>query len=336
MNNGIFPFYDGINLRDGKSKYYFMLLKRIFEGDYALEQVELCYCGRRELEVLSTQDRFALPFGTKICRYCGLIQLSPRISSRSLPNYYNEIYQGLILGDSCKELTTEDKAEDIYNYLEKYAIGNIKDKEITIIEIGCGSGVKLNGVAVLCGKNGIKVRALGCDYSASAKKMACARNIDCRLGNAASLIGEKADIVMLSHVIEHFVDIKAEFKVIKKLLNEGAYLYVEAPGVGDLINRKEYGYNYLIYSVMAHMYNFNLTSLRSVIEPLGFEFIAGDEYIHSIFRFNPSYCGKLDLSQNYTQVMAMLEAAENKRKKIALTYKSKIKNCIRTWIRGSR
>lgn len=326
-----FPFFSGVNLSCGKSKYYFMLLKNIFEGRYRLEHVKECYCGSSELEVLSTQDRFGLPFGTKICRSCGLIQLSPRLCAQSLPDYYNEIYRGLIFGESYDESDGRESflAHQIYKYLKKYAINKIIDRELTLVEIGCGTGFKLNQINEFCAKDGKKVRAIGCDYSAQAVKIASARNIECRVGNAASLSGEKADIVMLSHIIEHLIDIKKEFADIKKLMKAGSYLYVEAPGVGDLVNKVEYQYNYLLYSVMAHMYCFNLTSLRSVIEPLGFEFIAGDEYIRSIFVYNPSIRSGPDVSQNYNRVLSTLRAAEAKRRKIEMSAKVKFKNFLR-------
>lgn len=314
--SGFFPFSSGVNLRGVKSRYYFELLRRIFEGEYPLEHVTKCFCGSDDLELLSTQDRFALPFGTKICMACGLIQLSPRICAKSLPDFYNEIYYGLILGDDIRELSAVDRkmAASIYALLKKDVLFGAKGKEINVIDVGCGSGVRLKEIAFLAEADGIKIKGLGCDYSRCAVESAGKKSIDCRLGGVASLAGEKADIVILSHVLEHFIDIKAEFESINKLMHKESYLYVEVPGVEDLVNRAEYGYDYLLYSVMAHMYNFNLATLRSVIEPFGFRFIEGDEYIRSIFKFEPGHRPNLDLSQNYKRTMFSLESAEKKRK----------------------
>lgn len=318
INNraGFFPFTAGVSLRGVKRKYYFELLRRIFAGDYPLEHVTKCYCGCSDLEILSAQERFALPFGTKICISCGLIQLSPRICAKSLPNFYNEIYYGLILGGDIKELSSIDcrMARNTYELLRKDAIAVFSGEELKVIDIGCGSGVRLKEMIHLAKAEGIKLRGLGCDYSRRAVEISAKKNIDCRLGGVKSLEGEKADIVILSHVIEHFVDIKSEFESINKLMKKGSYLYIEVPGVEDLVNRAEYGYDYLLYSVMAHIYNFNLASLRSVVEPLGFEFISGDEYIRSVFRFNPGYRSSLDLSGNYKRIISALESAEKKRR----------------------
>lgn len=330
-HGGFFPFSTGVNLRGAKARYYFELLKRIFEGDYPIEHVTKCYCGCGDLEQLSVQDRFALPFGTRICMSCGLIQLSPRICAKSLPNFYNEIYYGLILGDGIKESSAIDRrmARNIYKILKKDAIADSGNKEVKVIDIGCGNGVRLKEIIRLAESDGTKIRGLGCDYSSCAVEIAAKKNIDCRLGGVASLAGEKTDIVILSHVIEHFVDIRAEFEAINKFMQKGSFLYVEVPGVEDLVNRAEYGYDYLLYSVMAHMYNFNLASLRSVVEPFGFEFIRGDEYIRSVFRFNPGHRPNLDLSGNYKRIISSLECAEKKRKILGSRRWLRLSNALR-------
>lgn len=325
--NGMFPFFKGIEMIETKKLYYFKLLKHIFDGKYHLEKVLRCYCSSTDLELLSIQDRFALPFGSKICKTCGLIQQSPRLSGKDLPDFYDEIYWGLILDLDKNEMSTVDRK--ILSYLDEYVLEKFKNKTATVIEIGCGSGLKLEEIKKLFEINHIQVNVLGCDYSENAIKKAKEKHIEVYKGGVNSLIGKTADIVILSHVVEHFNDIKAEFEEIKKLLKTESYLYIEVPGVGDLVNKSEYGYNYLVYSVMAHTYNFNLTSLRSVIEPLGFEFIAGDEYVRSIFCFNPSHRFAVDVSRNYEQTMSSIQKAEEKRMKIEMSNISKFKKLIR-------
>ncbi len=299
-----------------KKQYYFKLLKYIFDGKYHLQHIDHCNCGSEDLEVLSTLDRFALPFGTLICRRCGLIQLSPRLSEKDLPDFYEEIYWGLILGKNDDELSTgnKEKARIIYNFLLKNIDASIKNKEISLIEIGCGSGVKLEEIKKQFEGSSIKCKVIGCDYSQKAVEMAKKKNIKAVKGGIDSLSGQKADIVILSHVVEHFSNISNDFNEIKKLLNPEAYIYIEVPGVCDLLNKSEYNYDYLIYSVMAHMYNFNLTSLRSVVEPMGFRFIAGDEFVRSLFQFDPSGKPNVDFSNNYECTIRCLKRAEEKRK----------------------
>ncbi|MCX5782673.1 MAG: class I SAM-dependent methyltransferase [Elusimicrobia bacterium] len=314
-NTGLFASLNGMQIPEDKKKYYFKLLQNIFNGTYNLEHLNKCNCGSADLEVLSIHDRFSLPFGTLICRACGLIQLSPRLTEKDLPGFYEEIYWGLVLGENNDELSTGDSgmAIKIYDFMHKYLSESFKNKILSIIEVGCGSGVKLSEIKKQFARNGIQSNVIGCDYSENALSIARKKNIEVFQGGIESLIGKRADLVILSHVVEHFYNIKAEFEKIKGLLNKGAYVYIEVPGVCDLVNKSEYNYSYPIYSVMAHMYNFNLTSLRSVIEPLGFQFIDGSEFVRSLFLYDPSHKANVDISHNYEYTIQCLKAAENKR-----------------------
>ena len=326
----MFPLCNRVEITGTRTKYYFKLLKHIFDGKYQLEHVTHCYCGSTDLELLSIQDRFGLPFGTKICRACGLIQLSPRLCAQFLPSFYEEIYWGLILGESDCELATGNQytGRRICEYLQRHIIEKLK-RELVIVEIGCGSGINLEEIKKSFEKSGFQISVHGCDFSEDAVRMARERNIEVHKGGIDSLQGIRADIVILSHVVEHFVDIKGEFDKIKELLEKEGYLYIEVPGVCDLMNKREYDYNYLIYSVLAHIHNFNLLSLRSVIEPLGFKFIAGDEYVRSIFQYHPSHTANLDVSGNYLHILECIKQAERRRKiederrKKAIRYKVK-------------
>lgn len=337
-----FPFYYGFKLDPKRRRAYFTLLKYIFDGKYRLEHVNKCLCGSEDLEVLSVQDRFVLPFGTRICRQCGLIQTSPRLSFNDLPEFYEKIYYDLILGESIRDLMTvkPDSAEKVYEYLDGYVTRKEAGRRIEILEIGCGRGALLDRVRKLLEKDGITVDVCGCEPSEDASRMARGRGINVYKGAAESLAGKKADIAILSHVVEHFGDIKGELKKIKPLVKEGGYLYVEVPGVCYL---KDYDYNYIVYSAFVHNYNFNLLSLRSVIEPLGFKFIAGDEYVRSLFQYQPSHICNLDLANNYSTIINTLKQLEEKRQRMTssragrlITAASRIKSrLVRLLQRGS-
>lgn len=152
------------------------------------------------------------------------------------------------------------------------------------------------------------------------------KNIKVFKGGIESLTGKKADIIVLSHVVEHFTDVRREFEKIKRILNYGSYVYIEVPGVCDLKNKKEYNYDYQIYSIMAHIYNFNLTSLRSVIEPLGFKYISGNEFVRSLFQYDSASKPSIDFSHNYEYIIEHLKQAEKKRTgKLSITARIKRK-----------
>jgi SAM-dependent methyltransferase len=331
--NGIFPFFKGINLMYNKEYYYFKLLKKIFEGEYKLENIDRCFCGSTEIEVLSVQDRYGLPFGTKICKKCGLIFLSPRLSAENLQNFYDEIYWGLVLGDNQIPLATAvaGRGSSIFKFMKSNIDFSKYGKSPVLFEIGCGSGDKLDEIKSDAEKDGIKLIISGCDYSKSAVTIAKEKGYNIFEGGIESLFGEeKADLIILSHVVEHFIDLDGEFKKIQKILKPGSYTYIEVPGVCDLINKNEYDYNYLIYSILAHIHNFNLNSLKSVVEKYGFKFVSGNEYVMSIFQYNPDYIGNSDYSKNYDKILDSLKKCENYR----LEYLSRKEKSIKRKIRN--
>ncbi len=81
------------------------------------------------------------------------------------------------------------------------------------------------------------------------------------------------------------------------------------------------------------MYNFNLTSLRSVVEPCGFKFVAGNEYVRSIFQHNPDYVFDLDVSGNYSATLEYLKKLEERRRDYENTFEKRLKNKIRTFVK---
>lgn len=173
-NTGLFMSLGGMEISQEKKKYYFKLLKYIFDDKYHLETISKCMCGSRDLEVLSLHDRFTLPFGTLICRRCGLIQLSPRLSGKDLPNFYDEIYWGLIPGENNDELSTGDNemGAKIYDFIKEHVLPSMQNKTISIIDIGCGNGVKLHEIKRKFELDGVKCIASGCDYSQDAVNLA--------------------------------------------------------------------------------------------------------------------------------------------------------------------
>jgi hypothetical protein len=119
----------------------------------------------------------------------------------------------------------------------------------------------------------------------------------------------KADILILSHVFEHFPDLKQATAQIEKLIHNDSLVYIEVPGVVDLENKKEYLFNYQLYCVLAHTYNFSLLTLASVMLKQGLRLVEGDEYVRAVFKK-----GQLqDQSASaYEQVMGALQRAREK------------------------
>ena len=77
----------------------------------------------------------------------------------------------------------------------------------------------------------------------------------------------KRDLVLLIHVIEHFVSPKRALKQIRGLLKDDALLYIECPNIGAPFATFGRMFHF------AHIYNFTHNTLISMAKSAGFEVI---------------------------------------------------------------
>jgi len=279
------PLFDssGISLHGVRRDAFNKLNKKIYYGELKVEVVERCFCGDNDFRKLSKYDRFGLPFGTQICRSCGLITQTLRLTPDSLPLFYAEIYWPLIEGDYNPGFVTVPSDDQWLSYILNHI--SFDNSHIDIIEIGCGSGTRLAALKRELEARGMEVHATGCDYSESALSIARTKGIDIVLGGLEEVTAVGvADVVILSHVFEHLPDLNSATRELSKITNCDSIIYIEVPGVIDLENKREYLYNYQLYSVLAHTYNFSLQSLAMVMESGGFALVEGDEFVRSIFK----------------------------------------------------
>lgn len=117
---------------------------------------------------------------------------------------------------------------------------------------------------------------------------------------------EKYDLIILSHVFEHFLNIEGELNVIKNLLNESGELYLEVPGVFDIF--KSYASDFLSFLQNAHVYHFTLHSLQVVMARYGWEMVKGNEGIRSLFI--PNEFVSVESRNEYLSIVKYLKRME--------------------------
>ena len=275
----------GIPLSGVRRDAFNKLNKKIYYRELKIELVDKCFCGSEDFRELSQYDRFGLPFGTQICRSCGLTTQTLRLNPVSLPLFYDEIYWPLVMGSNNPDYLTAPKDNRWVSYILKHI--SSENSQLEVFEIGCGSGNRLASIKKEIEALGIGVHATGCDYSESALSVAQKKGIDIVHGGLEEIACTgKADVVILSHVFEHFPDLAMAIKRLSNIAHDDSIIYVEVPGVNDLENKREYLYNYQLYSVLAHTYNFSLKTLSMVLKTGGFSLVEGDEYVHAIFKKN--------------------------------------------------
>ena len=129
----------------------------------------------------------------------------------------------------------------------------------TVFEIGCGDGCNLLPF-YFAGKD-----VCGCDFDERCLDMGRGYGLNLLLGDISVLEAQKktADLIILSHVLEHFIDLNKALSRLRNLLSEGGYIYIEVPGIFNCARTRkksisEDGYsstnNFLAYLQCTHNY----------------------------------------------------------------------------------
>ncbi|HEX5579195.1 MAG TPA: class I SAM-dependent methyltransferase [Candidatus Limnocylindria bacterium] len=259
------------------------MLSKIASGEYPLEAVPRCVCGASGGIELAGHDRYGLPVGVLLCATCGLARTSPRLAAEVLGRFYQEDYHALHQSVETPEAGTalfrEGQGRAIADYLgDRPPLGSIR-----VADIGCGTGQVLREFQAALGPE--RVTAAGCEYAAAFVEAGRAAGSDIRQGGPETLLGSAPfDVVILSHVVEHFPDPVADLELIRRLGNERSLFYVEVPGLLTIDQKAEYAFRFDQYLTLAHTYHFTLSTLAATMARAGFTLIEGDERVRSIFR----------------------------------------------------
>ena len=316
---------NGMILNELQRKTFNEFNEAVYSGEIIIDEVKSCFCGSKDFELLSRFDRFGLPFGTQICKKCGLITQNRRINEKSMELFYDKYYWNLIAGKAIEiGFSTPPKIDDTTIFITDLV--DSKSKILNIFEVGVGSGDRISSLSDAFSKKGIEVNAYGCDYSEKALKAASNKNINTIKGgfDQISKFG-KADILILSHLYEHLPDLKKSLKQIDKLAHEDTLIYIELPGILDLQNKKEYMYNYQDYNVLAHTYNFSLDTLSYTLSTQGYGLVKGNEFIRAVYKKSTNI--KIDNSKNYERIINSLKLAFKR----DLEFDNKLNNPLRKY-----
>lgn len=251
-------------------------IKKLEKGSYKVSPTN-CYCGVKKDFLIANKDRYGIPLLTVMCMNCGLVRSNPYYTKETLSKFYENEYRSLYSGSNA---ATEDFFDhqisigrSIINYLEKKTGLSLNGKKV--FEIGTGAG------GILKAFKELGADVYGCDYGTEYLKRGASLGIKIVKGDSSSLekFG-KADLIVLNHILEHFLDIDSEITRLSKLLNSNGLVYISVPGLKSHI--KTYG-SLRNYLQNAHYYSFSLDSLTYLMGKFGYELVVGDEKIRAIF-----------------------------------------------------
>lgn len=246
------------------------VLAALADGTYALEDAP-CFCGGAELDLeIAERDRYGLPVRTVLCQHCGLLRTTPRMTAESTARFYDRDYRDLYTGPGNAESLFAGqvaRGRGLVNLLSK-----LLPKVDRVYEVGCGAGGLLLPFAEV-GKT-----VAGVDLGGEYLDVGRAHGLQLVQGNASALLaetGEPADLVLLVHVLEHYLDLRSAVHETCELIAPGGLLLVEVPGLASIAHG--YGGDILRYLQNAHTYHFTGATLGFVLRRCGLEVLACTE-----------------------------------------------------------
>ena len=261
---------DGVPIRKINEIQGRMISSFVSDERIGFTPVHQCtLCKSEKFVVVAEKDQFGIPLDTALCKRCGLVfsfdQLDDNGAKIFYTDYYRKIYEGV------------DGPTLDHSYYKRLFSGGIAvpkipkfiKKESVVLEIGCGGGWNL----VPYQKAGINYT--GFDYDEHMVNFGREKyGLNIHLGgvDAAREMGVKADLVILSHVLEHVTDPVLFLKDIGAVMKDGALLRITVPCLDYL---KYFGgsgtsFDFGLCLQNAHNFTFSERTLQMTLMKAGF------------------------------------------------------------------
>lgn len=272
------------------------------DGSIVFHKLDTCLCGGRNFDQVSTYDRYRIWQPVVLCRSCGLMFCQPRMADRTISWFYgSDVYRRLYNSKQVLPHTREmflARAKGSTRRLEAIRKVTDYDRVTTVGEIGCAAGWNLWAFH----QDGKRV--VGTDYSPELTEAGRNMGMDIRTGPIEQLNGERFDVLLFPHVLEHMPDPLGALKAAAQLLAEDGLLYVEVPDARDVC---------LGMFQSAHLWYFTPKRLQHLAAQAGLAPVAQDSYggVHFSITFRRQDNSPLpDLSGEYAMMRNIIAKFE--------------------------
>lgn len=284
------------------------VVDKISKGVYQFESVNCLQCGGDNYEPLSEMDRYGLYCPVSICRDCGLVQTSPRMTAGAYAEFYDSEYRQLYVGEPTvseeffkRQVSQGQKIDRFLSDLGWESYGNKK-----ILEIGCGAG----GILKYFRDRGAVVK--GCDLGTEYLDYGVSEyGLDLVHGSIEDIPKSfEPDLVLYSHVFEHVLDPVGELEKLRSLCSSRTKIYIEVPGIKNAV--KAYRSDFLRYLQNAHVTHFTARTLENILSLSGFKVNSINDYIQCYGFF--SRTGAKEVVSDYSSALKVFQRLELIRK----------------------
>ena len=242
---------------------------------YSFETVNCNLCGSKEYELISTKGKHGFPTNVVICKNCGLGYLNPRWDHQSYllfyQNDYDRYYRPLI-ADPLPVL--KDQVNPIEIRLRKLSL--LPKNPSRILDIGSGEGHNLIHFKSLF--QNCKLYAIEPSHDSQIHlKQFGVTIIEKDVSTSwESTHKNMFDIIIMRHVLEHFLDPLKIMSKVRTVLTSSGIVYIAVPNNLKPTHRLETSWFRNV-----HTFYFNKYSLKNLCLLVGLEIIElveGDKF----------------------------------------------------------
>ena len=289
------------------SENYYNFFSKYAKKNYKLINNN-CLCGFKNDILLSKTDRHCVEFTTVVCKKCGLIRAREYFRDVDVVDFYKNFYRTYNYSEDNKDVSPkkffdEQKKTSKYKFelLNKYKTKELKN--LKIVDLGGGIG----GVLDHFDKSN---ELFLFDFYDPYLNYANSKSIN-TIKSGLEGLTFKPDVLILSHVIEHWNNFEKEIKKLIKVQKIGETLnYIEFPGIDSIKEGRREG-DVLGDIHVPHVYYFTSYVFENIMNRYGFEKLYLDTHIKSIFIYTGK---KTKLKNYYEQCYKDLLEAEKARK----------------------
>lgn len=283
-----------------------------FFNNYAKKNYVLidnpCLCKKNNDITLSKYDRHCVNFETVCCKECGLIRAKRYYRNEDVNHIYENIYRTTLYSKKNKLIDAKtffknqkDNSRYKYDIINRFSKNPINDK--IIVDLGGGVG----GVLSHFNDNNNKFLF---DFYDPYLNYAKTQNINPVKGGLEK-INFKPDIIILTHVIEHWNNFDYEIQNLIKIQKKNETLnYIEFPGIDSLREGRREG-DILGDIHIPHVYYFASYVFENLMNRHGFKKIYLDSEVRSLFIYSGE---RKSLYNFYKKCEEDLVLAEKRRK----------------------
>jgi 2-polyprenyl-3-methyl-5-hydroxy-6-metoxy-1,4-benzoquinol methylase len=232
-------------------------------------------------------DRYGFDHKMRLCSECGILYANPRMTEDSYAKFYEQEYRYIYDNDDedCTAEAQFARGQQVAEALRDYLVEQYEFKPTTVFDIGCNAGAWLQPFL----NAGAQVH--GVDYGPERVSFGRDRGLPIEIGSIETLeiLGTKADLILMNHVLEHATDIESMLRRVRGLLSDDGMLYVSLPGLfacelGRVFQN-------------AHPWQFTAETLIYVMECCGFEELRADHSITSLWKKSDGFREKSNRPQ---------------------------------------